>query len=48
MKSAVSDGDEDQGAEEVRSWGQGNRFSSVLEAVSRVIERLSFQRGRAP
>ena len=32
-KSAVSDGGEDQGAEEMRSWGDRESFSSVLEAV---------------
>ena len=29
-----------------RSWGNRESFSSVLEAVSRMIERLSFQRGK--
>ena len=45
MKSAVSDGGGDQGAEEafMGRMPRENRFPSVLEAVSRVIERLSYQ-----
>ena len=39
----MSDGGEDQGAEEAL-WGSRESVSSVLEAVSRVSERLSFQR----
>ena len=48
MKSAVSDGGEDQGAEEAFHgvMPRENRFRPFWEAVSRVSERLSFQRAQ--